>query len=146
MSFTKNYAIDADVGMIKRDRALAALTSTGYVGTQLDLIGPAGNDMVGVINIESIVTAGATGETYRFRIVGSNQTNRSDAEVLAEITIGNATQVGMGETRAALAGDSIRVPFRTEKGRTRFRYIDTHLTVAGTAPSIAFSHFYGKEI
>ena len=147
MSFSKNYALDADTGLIKRAPAQAALTATGYVGTQLDLLASTAVDMVAVFNIESIVTAGATGETYRLRIVGSNQANRSDAELLAEITIGNAGQVGnTAETRAPVAGDSIRLPFRTEKNRTRFRYVDTRLVVAGTAPSIAFNHYYSKEV
>ncbi len=147
MSFARNYAIDADVGLIKRAPAQAALTATGYIGTQLDLTSSTAADMVAIFNIESIVTGGATGETYRLRIVGSNTANRSDAELLAEITIGNAGQVGnTAETRNTAAGDSIRLPFRTEKNRTRFRFVDTHMTVAGTAPSIAMNHYYSKEI
>lgn len=147
MSFSKNYAIDADTGLIKRAAAQAALTSTGYVGTQLDLLASTAIDMVAVFNIESIVTAGATGETYELQIIGSNLANRSDCELLASTRIGNAGQIGSAaETRAALAGDSIRLPFRTEKNRTRFRYVDTRLVVAGTAPSIAFNHFYSREV
>ena len=147
MSFPKNFAIDADVGLIKRDRLLAALTATAYIGTQLDLAGAGGGDMMGIVNIESIVTNGVAGETYEFVILGSNLANRSDCEMLACARFGNAVTLGaVMETRNALAGDSIRIPFRTEKNRTRFRYIDTRLVVAGTAPSIAFSHYYTREI
>ena len=111
------------------------------------MIGPSGGDMVAVVNIESIVTNGATGETYEFQIIGSNLANRSDCELLACQRIGNAVVIGAGvETRNALAGDSIRIPFRTEKNRTRFRYIDSRLVVAGTAPSIGFNHYYSREI
>lgn len=147
MSFPKNFAIDADAGLIKRDRLLAALTATAYIGTQLDLGAAAGGDMMGIVNIESIVTGGVAGETYEFLIVGSNLANRSDQELLAVARFGSAvTLTATVETRTALAGDSIRIPFRTEKNRTRFRYIDTRLVVAGTGPSIAFSHYYSREI
>ena len=99
-----------------------------------------------MVNIESIVTNGATGETYDFIVVGSNASNRSDAERLASMKIGKFGQVGAGETRDALAGDRLVIPFRTEKTRTKFRYVDLYLDVAGTAPAIAFSAYISKEI
>lgn len=146
MSYSKTYAIDADVGLIKRAAGQAAVTASGYIGTQLDMQASQANDMLCVINVEAITTAGATGETYRFRIVGSNLANRSDAELLDEITIGNATQIGVGETRTALAGDRVIMAFRSEKNRTRYRFLDLYLLVAGTAPSITFNAYFTKEV
>ncbi len=146
MSYSKIYSIDADVGLIKRPPGQAAITASAYIGTQTDMIASQANDMLCVINVEAITTAGATGETYRFRIVGSNLANRSDAELLDEIGIGNATQLGVGETRTAVAGDRVVMAFRTEKNRTRYRFIDLYLLVAGTAPSITFNAYFTKEV
>lgn len=144
MSYAKNYAIDADTGMIKRAPAQAALTATGYVGTQADLVAATAGDMVCVINIESIDIA-STNETYTFRIVGSNVADRSDGEVLGMAMVGDASTISI-ETRDSVAGDRLVIPFRTEKNRTRYRYLDLHLTVAGTTPSIGFNAYISKEI
>jgi hypothetical protein len=146
MSFSKYFAIDADTGLIKRAPAQAALTSTGYIGTQLDLLAASADDMICIINVESIVINGATGETYKFRIVGSNQTNRSDGEVLAQIETGKASVLGAPETVDGAAGQRLEMRFRTEKVRTRFRYIDLHMVVAGTAPSIAVNAYLSKDL
>lgn len=146
MSYSKTFAIDADTGLIKRAPAQVALAVDGYVGTQLDLLAATAADMLCIVNVETIVVGGATPETYRFRLVGSNLANRSDAELLAEMQIGGAAQVGAGETRSAAAGDRLVIPFRTEKNRTKFRYIDLYLDVAGTAPSIAFNAYFSKEV
>ncbi len=146
MSYSKYFAIDADTGLIKRAPAQAALTSTGYIGTQLDLGAAAADDMIAILNIEAITINGATGETYRFRIVGSNATNRSDGEVLAQIETGKASVLGAPETVDGAAGQRLEMRFRTEKNRTRYRYIDLHMTAAGTSPSIQLNAYLTKEV
>ncbi len=147
MSFNKSYALDAAVGLVKREPGQATLTADGYVGVQHDQLSAAATASVLVANIESIVTNGATGETYKFYILGSNIANRSDAEVLGFFQTGKASQLtGSQETRDGAAGDRFVIPFRTEKNRTRFRYIDLYLDVAGTAPAIAFNAYISKEI
>ena len=145
MTFNRAYALDAATGLIKRAPGQAALTSDGYVGTQHDQQAATASDMV--LNVESIVTNGATGETYKFYIIGSNVADRSDGEVLGCFALGKASQLtGSQETRDTVAGDRIVAPFRTEKNRTRYRYVDVYLDVAGTAPSIAFNANLSKEI
>jgi hypothetical protein len=147
MTFNRAYALDAATGLIKRAPGQAALTSDGYVGTQHDQQAATASDMVLVLNVESIVTNGATGETYKFYIIGSNVADRSDGEVLGCFALGKASQLtGSQETRDTVAGDRIVAPFRTEKNRTRYRYVDVYLDVAGTAPSIAFNANLSKEI
>ncbi len=147
MSFNKSYALDGATGLVKREPALAALAADGYVGTQHDQLSATATDMVLVLNVESIVTNGATGETYKLYVIGSNVANRSDGEVLAVHQLGKASQLtGSQETRDTIAGDRLVVPFRTEKTRTRFRYVDLYMDVAGTAPSIAFNAYFSKEI
>lgn len=146
MPYSKHYALDASTGLIKRAPAQAALTSDGWVGSQYDQGAATATDMVYVMVLESIVTNGATGETYDFRIVGSNVADRSDGEILASIKIGKASVIGTGETRDAVAADRIVLPFRTEKRRAMFRYVDVYLDVAGTSPSIAFQSYFSKEI
>jgi hypothetical protein len=144
MSFTKIYAIDAATGLIARAPAQAAITATAYIGTQYDQQAATATDMVAVINIEAIDIS-STNEVYTFRIVGSNQTNRSDGEVLAMGIVGHAATITI-ETRNSAAGDRVVIPFRTEKNRTRYRYVDLHLTAAGTTPSITFNAYFSKEI
>lgn len=145
MSYSQTFAIDAATGLIKRAVAQAAITASGYIGTQFDQLVASATDMVLVVNIEAITTAGATGETYEFRIVGSNVANRSDAEILDIAKIGNATSIGTGETRTTVAGDRLVMDFRTEKNRTKYRYLDLYLLVAGTSPSITFNAYLTKE-
>lgn len=145
--YSKIYAFDAATGLSIRAAGQAALTAAGYLGSQHDQGAASATDAVLIINIESIVTNGATGETYKFFVVGSNVANRSDGEVLGQFMTGKASQLtGSQETRDGAAGDRCVLPFRTEKNRTRYRYIDVYLAVAGTAPSIAFSAYISKEI
>lgn len=147
MSFFKAYALDAATGLIKRAPGQATITADGYVGTQHDQQAATASDMVLVLNVESIVINGATGETYKFYLIGSNVADRSDGEVLAAFALGKASQlVGSQETRDSAAGDRIVQPFRTEKNRTRYRYVDLYVDVNGTAPAIAFNANLSKEI
>ena len=147
MSYSKIYAYDAATGLPVRAASQAALTASGYVGTQHDQGAASATDCLLIGNIESIVTNGATGETYKFFIVGSNLANRSDGEVLGQFMTGKASQLtGSQETKDGAAGDRIVLPFRTEKNRTRYRYIDVYMAVAGTAPSIAFSAYITREV
>ena len=143
MSYSKVYAIDADVGLIKRAPAQAAVTSTAYIGTQLDMLASQANDMLCVINLEAVNVA--AGSIYTWRIVGANAANRSDAEVLATAQCGQASTITI-ETRDSAAGDRIVIPFRTEKNRTRSRYVDLHLTVAGGSATITFNAYFTKEV
>lgn len=145
MKNSKSFAFDAAPGLVKRDVGLAALTSTAYVGTQWDQGAAALTDGILIANIESITTGGATGETYVLRVVGSNVADRSDGEILAMAEIGNATTLGV-ETVTTAAGDKVEIRFRTEKNSKSFRYIDLHMTVAGTSPSIAMNAYISKEI
>lgn len=144
MSFTKIYAIDAATGLIKRAPAQAAVTATGYIGTQYDQQAATATDMVALLNVEAIDIA-SNDEVYTFRIVGSNVADRSDGEVLAVMQLGRAASITI-ETRNTAAGDRIVIPFRTEKNRTRYRFVDLHLTVAGTTPSITFNAYFSKEV
>jgi hypothetical protein len=141
MSYSEYFPLDADTGLIKRPAAQAAVTSTAYIGTQLDLLAATGMEMTCVINIEAVNIA--AGSIYTFRIVGSNVANRSDAEVLATAQCGLASVVTI-ETRDSLAGDRIVIPFRTEKNRTRYRYVDLHLTIAGGSATITFGAYFTK--
>lgn len=145
MTYSKIYAIDAAAGLIKRAEAQVAVTADGYIGTQHDQGAAVATDAVLVVNIEAVdKTTGD--ETYKFRVVGSNVADRSDGEVLAVVELGDASALNSPETRDSAAGDRFIVPFRTEKNRTMFRYIDLHLDVAGTTPSVTFSAYISKEI
>ena len=145
MSFSKTYALDAAPGLVKREPGQAALTSTAYVGSQHDQLSATATDCVLVVNVESVdKTTGD--ETYKLRVVGSNVANRSDGEVLACIEFGDASALSTPETRDSAVGDRFIMPFRTEKNRTWFRYVDLHLTVAGTTPSAAFNAYISKEL
>lgn len=144
MSFNKSYALDGATGLVKREPALAAVTATAYIGTQHDQLSAASGDMVCVINIEAIDVASGN-EVYTWRIVGSNVADRSDGEVLGMAMSGDASTITI-ETLDSAAGHRLVIPFRTEKNRTRFRYLDLHLTAAGTTPSVTFSAYFSKEI
>jgi hypothetical protein len=144
MSFAKNFGIDAATGLIKRAPASAAVTATAYIGTQYDQQAATATDMVCIINVEAVDIA-STNEVYTFRIVGSNVADRSDGEVLGMAMLGHAGTITI-ETRNTAAGDRIIIPFRTEENRTRFRFVDLHLTAAGTTPSITFNAYFSKDI
>lgn len=140
---SKYYAIDAAPGLIKREAGLAALTADAYVGVQHDQGGAAATDLIALINIESCkVSAG--NETYLFTVVGSNVADRSDGEILGQVTLGDAGTIAV-ETRDTIVGDRGEIRCRTEKNGTEFRYIDLHLDVTGTSPSIAFGAYFSKE-
>jgi hypothetical protein len=144
MSYSKIYAIDGAPGLIKREPGQAAVTATAYIGTQHDQSAAAATDMVCVINIDAIDVASGN-EVYTWRIVGSNVADRSDGEVLAMAMSGDASTITI-ETLDSAAGDRLVIPFRTEKNRRNFRYVDLHLTVAGTTPSVTFSAYFSKEM
>lgn len=141
---SKLFAIDASTGLIKRALAQAAVTATGYIGTQWDQGGAAITDAVCVIQIEAIDVASAN-EVYTFRITGSNVADRSDAQVLAVAQTGHAATITI-ETVAGAAGQQLVLRFRTEKNDTAFRYIDLHLIAAGTTPSITFGAYISVEM
>ena len=140
---SKYYAIEAGTGLIKRALGQAAVTSTGYVGTQWDQGGAVFTDMACIITVEAIDIA-STNEVYTFRVTGSNAADRSDAQVLGVAQLGHAATISI-ETRNTVAGDQVIIECRSEKSETAFRYIDLHLTVAGTTPSITFGAYIARR-
>jgi hypothetical protein len=48
------------------------------------------------------------------------------------------------ETRNTAAGDQYIMQFRTMRNFTMFRYLDLHMGVAGTTPSITFNAYFTK--
>lgn len=141
---TKTFAIDAAPGLIKRETGLAAVTASGYIGVQHDQGGAVVTSFVTVLTVEACDIASGD-ETYTFRLVGSNVADRSDAEVLDMAVLGDAGTIAI-ETRDTAAGDQIVMRARSEKNQDFFRYIDLHLTVAGTSPSITFGAYVSKEL
>lgn len=138
------YALDASTGLIKRAVGAAAVTADAYIGDQFDQGAAVLTDMALVVNIEACkVSAGD--ETYTLRVTGSNATNRSDAEILTTVELGDAGTIPL-ETVDTAVGGQYQAFFRTEKNGTAFRYIDLHLDVAGTSPSITFSAYFTKRI
>ncbi len=138
------FAIDAAPGLIKRELGLAALTAGAYVGVQWDQGSPAATDMICVVNVESCkVSAG--NETYTLRLVGSNQADRSDAQILDTLELGDAGTIAI-ETVDTVAGSQFVMRARSERNLTQFRYIDLHLDVAGTSPSIGFGAYITKKV
>lgn len=142
MSFQKHYAFDAAPGLLKRDVAQAALTGDAYVGTQYDQVAATNTALVCIINVESCkVSAGDEG--YTFRVVCSNQADRSDSRVVACRMLGDAAAKTV-DTVDDVASDQIAIFFETEVTGIEFRYVDLHLDVEGTSPSIGFSAFMTK--
>jgi hypothetical protein len=139
----KFYAYDASPGLIKRALGQAAVTTTGYVGTQWDQRAAAATDFVCVIDVEAIDIASAN-EVYTFRVTGSNVADRSDAQVLDTLILGHAATITIQTVNTA-AGMRFVMRCRSELNNTQFRYLDLHLTVAGTTPSITFGAFFSKE-
>ena len=142
--FSKTFAFDAATGLMKRDAAQAALTADAYVGSQWDQGAPAATDGILIANIESIDISSGD-ETYEFLVVGSETSDRSDAQILGRAVVGKASAIAI-ETADAAAGDRVEIRFRTEKANTKFQYIDLYLDVEGTSPSIAFSAYISKEM
>lgn len=140
---SKYFALDAAPGFIKRELGLAAVTSTAYIGTQIDQGAAVITDMLCRITLEAVNIA--AGSIYTFRIVGSNVADRSDGQVLATAQVGLASVITI-ETVNSAAGDYVDLRFRTERNETYFRYVDLHLTVAGGSATITFGAYVTKEI
>lgn len=139
----KMFAIDAATGLIKRELASAAVTADAYIGTQWNQGGAVATDCILVVNIEACkVSAGD--ETYTLRMIGSNATDRSDGEILGTMELGDAGTIPI-ETVDTEVGGQYLLRFRTEKNGVEFQYIDLHLDVAGTSPSITFGAYISKE-
>jgi hypothetical protein len=134
--------VDAATGLVKRAAGQAAVTSTGYIGTQRDEGGAAATDYTCVINVEAIDIS-SNDETYTFRVIGSNAADRSDGQILDMLQLGRAGIVNI-ETRNTAAGDQAIMQFRTMRNFTMFRYLDLHMQVAGTTPSITFNAYFTK--
>ena len=136
------FEFDASPGLVKREMGLVALTATAFIGTQWDQGGAVFTDVACILNIEACKIS-ALDEIYTFRMVGSNLANRNDGQVLAMTMIGRATAISI-ETRNAAVGDQFIMRTRTERALTAFRFVDLHLTVAGTLPSITFGAHFAK--
>lgn len=141
LAFSRTYAFDESTGFVKRALGSAAVTSTAYIGTQLDQGAAAITDMAAIITLEAVNVA--AGSIYTWRIVGSNVADRSDGEILATAQSGLATVITI-ETRNSAAGDRIIIPFTTEKNRTAYRYIDLHVTIAGGSATVTFGAYLAK--
>lgn len=142
-AFSKFYAMDDATGLVKRDIGQAAVTADAYIGTQWDQGSAAATECLCVINIEAL-DIGDDDEYCVFSITGSNATNRSDAQVLGQVTVGAAAVINL-ETVDAAAGDRYEIRFRTEKNGTKFRYIDLHANVEGTGATFTFNAYITKE-
>lgn len=140
---SKYYAIDAAAGLIKRAHNSAAVTADAYIGTQWDQGAAIATEFTLVLDIESCKVSSGD-ETYTFRLVGSNVADRSDGQILATLELGDAGTLPI-ETRDTIAGDRYVVQAKSELNNTTFRYIDLHLDVAGTSPSIGFGAYISKE-
>lgn len=138
-----SYALDAAAGMIKRELGSAALTADAYIGTQHNQGGAVATNIVCIVDVEACkVSAGD--ETYTLRLVGSNVADRSDGQILATLELGDAGTIPI-ETVDTAAGQRHIIRARTEVMDTALQYIDLHLDVAGTSPSITFGAFLSKE-
>ena len=143
-AFSRSFTLDARTGLIKRAPGAAALTADAYIGDQFDQGAATATDMVLVLNVEACkVSAGD--ELYTVRVIGSNVADRSDAEILATLELGDGGALPIG-TVDTVAGDQRHVYFRTETNRTMFRYVDLHLDVAGTSPSITFNAYMSARL
>ena len=143
--FSRTFAFDTSTGLVKRAVAQVAVTATGYIGTQFEQGAAVMSDMAMVLNVEAIDLA-STNEVYNFRIIGSNVADRSDGTILGSVELGDASTIGAWETRDALIGDQHVLYFRTEKDSIAYRYVDLHLEVEGTTPSVTFNAFLSKMI
>lgn len=143
--FSQTFAFDAATGYVKRAVGQAAITSDGYVGTQLDQGAAAITDLVLVLNVEAIDVAG-TDEIYDFRVVLSNIADRSDGVVVAMAQLGHITAIPGPESVTTAVGDRHVLYFRTEKDGIAYRYVDLHLDVTGATSSITFNAHLSKVI
>lgn len=141
---SNGYVIDAATGLIKRAPGSAAITSTAYIGTQHDQGAAVATDFAVVIDVEAIDIA-STNEVYTFRVVASNVADRSDGTVVAMGILGHAGTITI-ETVNTAAGHRLVLHGRTERNGTAYRYLDLHLTCAGTTPSITFGAYVSKVI
>jgi hypothetical protein len=140
---SKYFAIDAAPGLIKRALGTAALTADAYIGTQHDQGAAVATNIICVVTIEACKVS-ATDELYTFRLVGSNVADRSDAQILATLELGAAAALPI-DTVSTIAGNQYFIRARTEVMDTAFRYVDLHVDVAGTSPSITFGAYISKE-
>lgn len=140
---SKYFAIDAATGLIKRELGSAAVTADAYIGTQHDQGAAVATDLVCVIDVEAVDVSSGD-ELYTFRLVGSNVSDRSDAQILDTLELGAAAALPI-DTVDTAAGQRFVMRARTERNGTAFRYVDLHLDVAGTTPSITFGAFISKE-
>ena len=140
---SKYFAIDAATGLIKRELGSAAVTADAYIGTQHDQGDAVATDLVCVIDVEAVDVSSGD-ELYTFRLVGSNVSDRSDAQTLDTLELGAAAALPI-DTVSTAAGQRFVMRARTERNGTAFRYVDLHLDVAGTTPSITFGAFISKE-
>lgn len=142
MAIQKFYPFDKELEV--RAMGAAAITADGYAGDQFDTLKAVHTEFVLVLNIEAIDVANGD-ELYTIRVMGSNTANRSDARTLATVVLGDAAAKGIFDTADDAAGNQIVVPFITQRpAGTYHRYLDVHVDVAGTTPSITFGAFFSR--
>jgi hypothetical protein len=141
MAIQKTYPFDKELEV--RAMGAAAITADGFAGDQFDTLGSVHTEFVLVLNLETVkVSAGD--EIYTIRVLGSNTANRSDARVLAAIELGDAAAKPQ-DTADDVAGNQIVIPFITQRpAGTYHRYLDVHVDVGGTSPSIVFGAFFSR--
>ena len=131
-----------DKEMIVRENGLAALTASTTL-FDFDLKAAARNDMTLRAYIESISVANDD-ELYRIRILGSNDADYSDIEVLAHYAMGASGSRPEG-ARSNGPGEAIDLSFSTVQAGTAYRYLRIRLTISGTSPSIGLNSYIGKR-
>jgi hypothetical protein len=141
MAIQKTYPFDKELEV--RAMGSAAITADGYAGDQFDTLGAVHTEFVLVLNLEAVkVSAGD--EIYTIRVLGSNTANRSDARVLAALDLGDAAAKAQ-DTADDAVGDQIVIPFITQRpAGTYHRYLDVHVDVGGTSPSITLGAFFSR--
>jgi hypothetical protein len=141
MAIQKTYPFDKELEV--RAMGAAAITADGFAGDQFDTLGSVHTEFVLVLNLETVkVSAG--NEIYTIRVLGSNTADRSDARVLAALDLGDAAAKAQ-DTADDAAGEQIVIPFITQRpAGTYHRYLDVHVDVGGTSPSIVLGAFFSR--
>lgn len=140
------------------------LTATGYLNNlnsgQVDLGGPnpisAAGRTDGIFNIDiTAINFGTSDESYTIRLLGSNDAafGNGNVELLAmhdfaaTAALRNlATILGATPTipPTGLAGTLVQLPFTNLMQRIYYRYLQAHLVVVGTGPSITLTSWISR--
>ena len=119
--------------LLLKDAGALTATGAGTVGGSarvLDL-GPGASQAKVIIDSSALTTGGASGETYRVALQGSN-----DLAFSTSVELGSVAVTGTGRTE---------MHFTTRPNDTIYRYVRSYFTVGGTSPSINATAFIAKE-